>query len=59
MLRGDNMPDYKKMYMILCKAADDAITALESEPVALTVAASLQAALYAAEDVYIETADDD
>lgn len=53
------MPDYKKMYMILCTAADDAITALESEPVALSVAASLQAALYAAEDVYIETADDE
>ena len=49
------MTDYRKMYGILCKAADEAVTMLESVPGTTAAAERLAAALHAAEEVYIET----
>ena len=48
------MPDYKKMYAMLCKAVDDAIDPLEQIPSAKQIAKSLQDALFEAEEIYIE-----
>lgn len=50
------MADYRKMYMVLCKAVDDAIDPLERIPLALPVARRLRNALLEAEDIYIDTA---
>ena len=49
------MPDYRKMYMLLCKAVDDAIDPLNDIPEAAPIAQSLENALKAAEDVFIST----
>ena len=49
------MTDYRKMYYILCKAADEAVTMLESVPGAEAAAEKLIAALYEAEEIYIKT----
>ena len=49
------MADYQKMYNILCTAADEAATMLESVPGTEAAAERLIAALHAAEEVYIET----
>lgn len=49
------MPDYKKMYAVLCKAIDDAIDPLEQIPSAKQIAGSLQNALLEAEEIYIDT----
>ena len=49
------MADYQKMYSILCTAADEAATMLESVPGTEAAAERLIAALHAAEEVYIET----
>ena len=49
------MPDYKKMYAVLCKAVDDAIDPLEQIPSAKQIAKSLQNALLKAEEIYINT----
>ena len=49
------MPDYQKMYAILCKTIDDAIEPLEQIPSAKPTARSLQNALLEAEEIYIDT----
>ena len=49
------MPDYKKMYAVLCKAIDDAIEPLEKIPEVAQIARALQDALYEAEEIYIDT----
>ena len=49
------MPDYKKMYAVLCKAVDNAIDPLEQIPSAKQIAKSLQDALLEAEEIYINT----
>lgn len=49
------MPDYEKMYAVLCKAVDDAIDPLEQISSAKQIAQSLQAALLEAEEIYIDT----
>lgn len=51
------MPDYEKMYALLCVAIDDAIAPLERIPDAQPIARQLVAALNAAEDIYIDTSD--
>ena len=51
------MPDYKKIYHILCAAASEALDALPDEPANAAGRETLQNALNAAEDVYIDTAD--
>ena len=53
------MADYEKMYALLCGAVDEAIDALEKLPGAEPVLQSLQSALLAAEEMYIQTSDDD
>lgn len=53
------MADYKKMYSVLCRAADAAITKLERSPLsAQSAAQTLRIALQKAEDIFIETADE-
>ena len=49
------MPDYKKMYAVLCGAIDDVIDPLEKIPLARDCVKSLKAALLEAEEIYIET----
>ena len=49
------MPDYKKMYALLCGAIDDAIDLLEQIPEAEEISQALQDALFKAEEIYIET----
>ena len=49
------MADYRKMYCVVCKAADEAATALESVPGAEAAAEKLIAALREAEEIYIMT----
>ncbi len=51
------MTDYREMYIILCKAVDDAITALECIPAAVITMEQLKTALLKAEDTYINTTD--
>ena len=50
------LPDYMKMYAVLCSAVDKAIEALENIPPALPIAYVLRDALEEAEDIYISTA---
>ena len=55
---GENkiMADYEKMYGLLCRAADDALSIIEDRPQDTAAAAELlRAALLAAEDVYISS----
>ena len=47
------MPDYKKMYAILCGAIDDVIDPLEEIPLAVPSARKLRDALEEAEELYI------
>lgn len=53
------MADYQKMYNILCCAVDSVIDSLEKIPLAQRSVQILLSALNAAEDVYIDTVDDD
>lgn len=50
----DRMPDYQKMYAVLCVAASEAITQLEDIPLALPAKYILQEALYKAEEMYVD-----
>ena len=52
------MPDYKKMYAILCGAIDDVIDPLEKIPLAVPYAGQLRRALLKTEEVYIESGED-
>ena len=49
------MPDYKKMYAVLCAAIDGEIDTLKEIPLALGSASRLESALLEAEEIYIET----
>lgn len=49
------MPDYKKMYAVLCGAIDKALETLDKIPMAAQISKSLQVALLEAEEIYIET----
>ncbi len=49
------MPDYQKMYTLLCKAVDDALTDLETIPAARRSYKMLSDALLEAEEIYIDT----
>ena len=49
------MPDYQRMYYLLCKAVDDVIDPLEKIPAAAKYAQTLHDALLEAEDIYIDT----
>lgn len=49
------MPDYKRMYALLCGAIDKVIDPLEQIPVAEHILETLQDALLEAEEIYIET----
>lgn len=49
------MADYKRMYCLLCRAADAVIDPLMHIPEALPFAEYLQDALLTAENIYIET----
>ena len=49
------MPDYKKMYTVLCAAIDGEIDALKEIPLAFASANRLENALLEAEEIYIET----
>lgn len=49
------MPNYQKMYYLLCKAVDDVIDPLEKIPAATKYAQALQKALLDAEEIYIDT----
>ena len=47
------MPEYQKMYALLCGAIDEVIEPLSEIPLALPYAIKLQAALEAAEELYL------
>ena len=49
------MPNYEKMYAILCGAIDDVIGPLEKIPLATPSVKVLRDALLKAEEIYIET----
>lgn len=49
------MPDYAKMYFLLCAAVDRSLDELQRIPLAAPAAALLQNALLQAEAIYIET----
>ena len=49
------MPDYAKMYAVLCGAIDDVITPLEQIPLATPAAKRLRRALEEAEELYISS----
>ena len=49
------MPNYQKMYAILCGAIDNVIDPLEKIPLAVPSARKLRAALEEAEELYIAT----
>ena len=49
------MPNYQKMYAILCGAIDDVIDPLEKIPLAVPSAKKLRVALEEAEELYIAT----
>lgn len=49
------MPDYQKMYAVLCAAIDQEIDALREIPLALASANRLENALLEAEEIYIGT----
>lgn len=53
------MADYRRMYLLLCKAVDEAITMLEQTPQAGPVAQHLKRALLQAEEIYIATCEND
>ena len=47
------MPDYQKMYALLCGAIDDVIDPLTEIPLAQPYVQALTAALEAAEELYL------
>ena len=47
------MPEYQKMYALLCGAIDEVIEPLSEIPLALPYAKQLEAALEAAEELYL------
>lgn len=49
------MPDYMKMYAVLCKAIDNVIDPLERIPLAQPSVESLKSALHEAEEIYIDS----
>lgn len=49
------MPDYERMYALLCGAIDDVIDPLERIPLAYDCVQQLKAALLEAEEIYIIT----
>ena len=49
------MVDYKRMYHVLCKAADGVIEPLKRIPLAEKYADALENALLEAEEIYIES----
>ncbi len=51
------MPDYPKMYAILCAAASAAIDLIETGN-AVEAARNLQQALYRAEELYVESGEE-
>ncbi len=51
------MPDYKKMYALLCAAASDALDSLPDIPENRSGRELLQRALYEAEDMYLDAQD--
>ena len=52
------MPDYKKMYAILCAAASEALDALPATEENTAGRALLQQALYEAEELYVSGEDE-
>lgn len=50
------MPDYQKMYAVLCGAVDEVIGPLEHIPLARASVRVLRDALEQAEEIYIDTA---
>lgn len=48
------MPDYRKMYAILCGAIDDVIDGLNEIPLAAKYAKTLEDALLKAEEIYVD-----
>ena len=54
-----HMADYPKMYYILCAAASEALDALPRTPENEAAARILQAALTAAEEVSLDTAEEE
>lgn len=53
------MTDYRSMYCVLCHAADEVVDRLERIPGASRETDILKAALLEAENIYIETSDED
>lgn len=53
------MTNYKKMYFILCRAADSVIEPLKNIPSAKAYAEELYTALLEAEEIYIDSFSDD
>ena len=53
------MPDYKTMYHVLCAAASEALDELPDEPANAAGRVILQNALNEAEDIYIDTSDEE
>lgn len=49
------MADYKRMYIVLCKAIDKEIDILKNIPLATASSERLEGALQEAEEIYIET----
>ena len=49
------MPNYAKMYAVLCGAIDDVITPLEQIPLAIPAVKRLYRALEEAEELYISS----
>ncbi len=50
------MTDYRKMYYVLCRAADKAIDLLEGIPAAERAEKTLRDALLEAEEIFVRTA---
>ena len=53
------MADYKKMYCVVCSAADSVIDELDGMTETRHIADVLKAALLEAEEIYINTSADD
>lgn len=53
------MADYQKMYALLCGAIDSVLDGLQEIPLARPYVLVLNEALLKAEDIYIDTADEE
>ena len=53
------MPDYKKMYAIMCAAASEALDALQETAENTAGRELLQQALYEAEELYVSAEDEE